>query len=111
MIQPPARKLDTAYKNLPPAVEFLLFVLVFIGVFAVGNVLGWFICTSIYGKHIYDGMNNLGPKPSADVINALWILQVAGTSLPILLAPIIFGWRIMKRPVEFLLTNKRFPII
>lgn len=110
MIQPPPPKRKHANVTLSPALQFFWFVLLFIGVFFVGNIIGLLISTGVYGQGVMTAIASQNFK-SANVVNSLWIIQLAGTSLPILIAPIIFGWVVVRRPVEYLWTNTKFPFM
>jgi len=44
-----------------------------------------------------------------NVTGSLWILQFFGTTLPILVTPIIFSYFIVRKPDEYLKTNFHFP--
>jgi membrane protease YdiL (CAAX protease family) len=103
-------KPSQSYATLSPGLQFLLFCALFFCVFFAGNVIGILIAMLVYGQGIIEAIAQQNFK-SPQVVNALWIAQVAGTSLPILISPIVFGWKIVKNPSAYLWTNIKFPLI
>jgi membrane protease YdiL (CAAX protease family) len=79
-----------------------------------GTFIAMGIITSIYPISMMDLTRGL--DPILKYPNALWILQIASTTIPLLLAPIVFGRFFVKQPREYLkptlgISPLLFPII
>ena len=110
MIQPPSLKVHSPYATLSPGLLFLLFAAIFTAVFIAGNLLGFVIAVAVYGRNVFAPLQH-NSFTGTGLVNAIWILQVIGTSIPILIAPIIFERGFMKRPGQYLHTGKKFPMV
>jgi uncharacterized protein len=90
-----------------PAIQFVLFCAVAFGMIAACNALALllvFIFHGLKALQLIMAMNLSNPQ----AIGALWLLQVVGTTVPILLTPIVFGWLVMREPEAYLRTGNRF---
>jgi membrane protease YdiL (CAAX protease family) len=93
--------------SLHPSLQFLIFVLVFGGVWILGNILGGGVVIAIYGmKMIYaiSAINTTYPN----LITAMWILQFLSTTLPVFAAPVIFSRFIVKDTPEYVKPGFKF---
>lgn len=96
-----------AYGQFHPAIQFLLFLVVTCIAIFVGSLVGAGIIWGVYGistlTKIFE-MNITTP----DAVQALWILQIVSTTIPIGIIPIFFGWVVMKEPDNYLKINTKF---
>jgi membrane protease YdiL (CAAX protease family) len=100
--------LKSAVNQSTPGMQFLFFVLVFAGIFITFNVLGFVAVGLIYGFGIITQIANLNfTNPQS--ITALYLLQILTTTVPIFLAPVAFGYWIMKEPETYIKPSFRFP--
>jgi membrane protease YdiL (CAAX protease family) len=101
---------EKAYNQMHPALQFLIFISIFILIYIIGNLIGIGISMALYGT---DTVMEIGQLKftSPQAINALWIMQIAGTTLPIIAAPVFFGYVIVRDPRDYLKTGFRFPWI
>jgi membrane protease YdiL (CAAX protease family) len=110
MIDKPLRKPERIEIDIHPLIQLVL-IFVFVG---ICGIIGYFIADGIIST-LY------GAKTSADIltfntenphiINALWILQIASTTIPLFVAPLFFAKYIVRDTPEYLRANKKFPSI
>lgn len=108
MINTPYKQLNQGHNTIHPALQFLIFVALSFGILILGSIIGAGIAAALYGlKTVTDIMQlNLG---TANAINALWIIQIMGTTLPIFAAPVFFAYVIVKQPQYYIKPTFRFP--
>ncbi|MDP9047227.1 MAG: CPBP family intramembrane metalloprotease [Bacteroidota bacterium] len=97
-----------SHNQLHPALQFLIFILLLVAIIFIGNIIGAGIAVALYGIHAVMDIAQL-KFTEPHVINALWIIQIAGTTLPILAAPIFFAFVIAREPRDYLKPDFRFP--
>jgi membrane protease YdiL (CAAX protease family) len=93
--------------TMHPGTQFLVFALLFVGIYIVGNIIGAALVTVLYG------LKTLMAVAAIDTTNphflaSLWILQITGTTLTIFSAAVIFGFSIMREPKDYLKLSSRF---
>src|ERR1700740_2728169 len=93
--------------SLRPGIQFLIFTGLFIGVLFIGNLVGIGIAAALYSlKEVMDvAQLNLNSTHAASI---LWILQTAGTTFPILAAPVFFATFVVNNVPAYLKVNFRF---
>ncbi|MFA6245981.1 MAG: CPBP family intramembrane glutamic endopeptidase [Mucilaginibacter sp.] len=100
--------MKTPVNQMSPGLQFLLFVVVFTAIFIIGNLLGIAIITVVYGLNMVMEIAQLNfTNPQS--IPALYILQVVTTTIPIFLAPVIFGYWVARDPAEYIKPTIRIP--
>jgi membrane protease YdiL (CAAX protease family) len=82
----------------------LIFISLTIGVVAVGYLIGAGLIILLYGLNTLMDIAQLNLY-APNVVNALWILQIVSTTIPILATSLIFAYAIVKRPQEYLKTT------
>ncbi|WP_345949356.1 CPBP family intramembrane glutamic endopeptidase [Mucilaginibacter sp. PAMB04274] len=95
--------------DFTPAVQFVIFCAVAIGLITAGNVIAMGIIFMLYGLDalkLIMAMNLTSPQ----AIQSLWLLQIVGTTLPILFTPIVFSKFIVRNTSAYLLAGTRFPL-
>ena len=95
-------------RDISPAFQFIIFLGVIAGLMLAGSLLGGLLVKGIYGAGILNQVTAMKPG-SAAVRNALWVLQVAGMTIPLFLAPVIFARYIVRSPDDYLKNNFQFP--
>jgi hypothetical protein len=100
----PGRDANTIH----PAWQFLIFAAVFVGTLVVGNVLGAGLVFALYGLKTVTAIAELNVTVP-HFIPAVWILQLLGTTLPILAAPLLFARYIVNNTTGYLKPNFKFP--
>ena len=101
MINPPYKQFEQYRSTLHPALQFFIFLLLFIGVLVVGNLIGAAIASALYGFNTVADIAG-GKLTSPNAANVLWILQTAGTTLPIFIAPVFFAFVIVREPGDYI---------
>lgn len=91
-----------------PSLQFLILVALTLGIILVGNLIGAGIVVAIYGLNMVFNVASLDFSNPATV-NALWILQIVGTTIPLLITPLVFARYIVKQPAEYLKPSFKFP--
>lgn len=94
-------------KQISPALQFLILIGLLVGTIIGGNVLAIIIVLAKYGKPLLDAVL-AGNMTGDHSVTALWILQFFGTTMPILLTPIIFSYFIIKNPDDYLKNHFHF---
>jgi len=106
----PVKSTEKAAETIHPVLQFLMFVGVLIGTFIVGNLIGAGLVYAIYGLKTFMAiaeMNTAVPN----FVPAVWILQIAGTTLPILAAPLLFSRFIVNDTQEYIKPGFKFPLV
>jgi membrane protease YdiL (CAAX protease family) len=99
-----------AYNQIHPAIQFLLFISIFIIVLIIGNIIGAGIVLAVYGLKTLVAIASLSIS-TPHFLPAIWILQLTGTTLPIFGAPIFFALVIVKDPDDYIKPSFHFPWI
>lgn len=108
MINTPYKQLEKNDKAPHPGLQFLIFVGIFAGIFFVGNIIGASIVIALYGMKTFTALASLN-MAAPHFMTSIWILQTAGTTLPILLAPLFFALVIVRDIPDYIKPNFRFP--
>jgi membrane protease YdiL (CAAX protease family) len=99
-----------AYNQIHPAIQFLLFISIFIIVFIIGNIVGPGIVWALYGLKTLTALAGLNVS-TPHFLPAIWILQLLGMTLPIFAAPVFFAFIIVKDPDDYIKPSFHFPWI
>jgi uncharacterized protein len=91
-----------------PAIQLILFIGITVGAMLIGYLLGALVIFAVYGLETLMQLAQLNLSNS-NTINALWILQVVSTTIPLFIAPVIFANVIVKEPREYLKPAWSFP--
>jgi len=108
MINTPVKQLPKGQNHMHPALQFLVFILLFIGILLIGNLIGAGVATALYGVNTVMNIAQ-GNLTSPHTINSLWIIQVLGTTLPIFAAPFFYAYVIARDPHDYIKPTFRFP--
>ncbi|MDB5010623.1 MAG: hypothetical protein JWQ06_1412 [Mucilaginibacter sp.] len=90
-----------------PGLQLLTFVGIFLIILAIGNVIGAAIVTGLYGLNTVMAIMQLNLK-APHAVTGLWILQIAGTTTPILAASVFFAVVIIKEPANYIKPGIKF---
>ena len=101
---------DKGADIIHPSLQFLMFVGVLIGVFIIGNLIGAGLVFAIYGMKTFMAIAQMDTTVP-NFIPAVWILQIAGTTLPILAAPLLFARFIVNDTKEYIKPGFKFPMV
>lgn len=91
-----------------PAIQLIIFIGITIGAMLIGYLLGALVIFAVYGLETLMQLAQLNLS-NPDTINALWILQVVSTTIPLFIAPVFFANVIVKQPREYLRPAWGFP--
>jgi membrane protease YdiL (CAAX protease family) len=91
-----------------PAIQLILFIGITIGCMLAGYLLGALVIFAVYGLETLMQLAQFNLS-NPDTINALWILQVVSTTIPLFIAPVFFAKVIVKEPREYLRPKWDFP--
>ena len=108
MINTPYKQLERNDKRIHPGLQFLIFIGIFLLVFFAGNLIGLGIVMAMYGEKTMMAITSLN-LAAPHFMSAIWIIQTAGTTLPILLTPIFFAWVIVGDIKDYIKPTFRFP--
>ncbi len=108
MINTPYKDLQKAVNQVHPAMQFLIFTGIFIGIYLIGNIIGAAIVIALYGMNIITAISSSNIT-APHFVNALWILQITSTTIPIFAAPVFFAYVIVRDPQGYIKPSFRFP--
>lgn len=91
-----------------PSLQFLIFIGITIGIIGVGYLAGAAIVIGLYGIDTLSAISKLN-LTNPNVANALWIIQILSTTLPIYIASVVFSYFILKNPKEYLKPTSNIP--
>lgn len=97
-------------KPMHPGRQLLTLIGILVSTIIAGTLIGLLIVTARYGSSTMMDIARL-KLDSPQAISALWFLQFIGTTLPILLTPIIFAYAVVRDPGDYLKNNFHFPPI
>src|SRR5476651_629849 len=107
MINTPVKQLEERMSEIHPGLQFLIFVAVFLVILIVGNLIGAGIIMGLYGMKTLMAIGSMNTT-TPHFLTALWILQIAGTTLPILCGAVFFAAVIVREPRGYLKTTFKF---
>jgi membrane protease YdiL (CAAX protease family) len=93
--------------QLSPAMQLAIYLGLSVGIIFLFNLIGLAVIILFYGMDLVQELYRMdfsNPK----MAQALYILQLISTTLPIFIAPVIFARFIVKEPAEYLKTTFRF---
>lgn len=106
----PIKRVANGATDIHPSLQFLMFVGVLIGVFIIGNLIGAGLVFAIYGMKTFMAIAQMDTAVP-NFIPAVWILQIVGTTLPILAAPLLFARFIVNDTQEYIKPGFKFPAV
>jgi hypothetical protein len=94
-------------KPISPGLQFLILIVLFAALYIGGS---FFAAILVWVRYGYDVLKDIsaGKVSGEHTVSALWLLQFFGTTLPILLTPIIFSYFIVKNPDDYLKNHFHF---
>jgi len=95
---------------MSPGLQFLVFTLLSVSIIFVFNLIGLGILMGLYGLGIIQDIMALD-FTNPQTTQALYILQIVSTTIPIFIAPVIFARFVVKEPAEYIKSNFRFPLV
>ncbi|MDO3641822.1 CPBP family intramembrane glutamic endopeptidase [Mucilaginibacter sp. L3T2-6] len=104
----PYKQLENNDKRIRPGVQFLIFTGIFIGFFIAGNLIGAGLVLAIFGQKTFLALGTLN-FTAPHFMPAIWILQIAGTTLPILVSAIFFSAVIVRDIPGYIKPRLHFP--
>jgi hypothetical protein len=96
-----------AYVQVHPALQFLIFIGIFIVILILGNIIGAGIVFVLYGLKTLTALASLNIS-TPHFIPAIWILQLTGTTFPIFAAPVFFAFVVVREPDEYIKPSFHF---
>lgn len=97
-----------AINQIHPAMQFLIFIGIFVIILIIGNLIGAGIVLALYGLKTLMALASLNIS-TPNFIPAIWILQLTGTTFPIFAAPVFFAFIIVKDTDEYIKPSFNFP--
>ncbi|HTI60358.1 CPBP family intramembrane glutamic endopeptidase [Mucilaginibacter sp.] len=96
------------HKQIHPGLQFLILMGILIATIIAGNFIAGAIVVVRYGTDTLLDIANL-KLGSQQVQSSLWTIQFIGTTLPILVTPIIFAYRIVHDPDDYIKHHFDYP--
>lgn len=98
---------ERPYNQLHPALQFIVFIAVTVGILIAGALLGFGLIWILYGTSTLNQVIQMNITDNAG-LRALWILQLVSTTLPILIVPLVFAKWVVREPQAYLKANFNF---
>jgi len=108
MINTPYKPLENNDKRIRPGMQFLIYAGIFLGFFIAGNLIGAGLVVAIFGEKTFLALGTLN-FTAPHFMTAIWILQIAGTTLPILISALFFSRVIVTDVPGYIKPGFRFP--
>jgi membrane protease YdiL (CAAX protease family) len=99
-----------ASNQIHPAMQFLIFIGIFVIILIIGNLIGAGIVLALYGLKTLMALASLNVSVP-NFIPAIWIMQLTGTTFPIFAAPVFFAFIIVRDTDEYIKPSFNFPWI
>jgi membrane protease YdiL (CAAX protease family) len=96
------------HKQIHPGLQFLTFMGLTLALLFIGTLIGLAIIMGSFGIDTINDIMTLNIS-SHRTQDALWILQLTGTTLPLLICPVFFSYVIAREPENYLKTSFHFP--
>lgn len=93
--------------QVSPRRQFFIFSLLSVAIIFLFNLIGLGVTIAIYGMGLLQALSRMDFSDPR-MAQALYILQIISTTLPIFIAPVIYARYIVKQPGEYLKTSFRF---
>jgi membrane protease YdiL (CAAX protease family) len=107
MINLPSQRNIRGGATIHPGWQLLILIGILFATLLVGNLLGIAIVAALFGMKTVTAIGTLNAA-TPHILTALWILQITGTTLPILACPVLFATVVTSEPQDYLKTNFRF---
>jgi membrane protease YdiL (CAAX protease family) len=98
---------ENTKSQLSPSLQFLTFIALTFLVIGIGYLIGAGIVMLLFGTKTLSAIAELNLS-GPNVANGLWILQVVSTTIPIMVAALLFAYFIVKDPEAYLKNNLKF---
>jgi membrane protease YdiL (CAAX protease family) len=105
----PYKEAPRGSNTMHPALQFLLFIAILVVALMIGTFIGLAIVYLAFGMDTMMSITTLNIS-APHFVSALWIVQFAGTTFPILVTPVFFAFVVMHDPANYLRTSFRFPL-
>ncbi|MGN6178678.1 MAG: lysostaphin resistance A-like protein [Mucilaginibacter sp.] len=105
---PPYKEMEPGSSSMHPGLQFLLLAAILIVALIIGTFAGLGIVLALYGIDTMKAITTVNTAVP-HFASALWVVQFAGTTFPILATPVFFAYVVMNDKANYLRTNFRFP--
>ncbi|RZA03699.1 MAG: CPBP family intramembrane metalloprotease [Sphingobacteriaceae bacterium] len=96
---------------LSPGIQLCYFILISVAFVFIGYIIGLVIIIAAYGMDVLMQIARMDLS-TPDTISALWIIQIAGMTIPLFVGPLFFAYVIVKEPFYYLRPSLNFaPIL
>jgi len=102
---------EKSVSTIHPTLQFLILAGITLGLMLVGVVIGAVIIIPIYGLQAISHLATFDTTYPG-VINAIWVLQITSTTIPLFVGPLIFARFVVNEPQDYLkATTKVSPLL
>lgn len=95
------------HHRLHPGMQFVVFLAVAIGLLFAFSALALGLIWVIYGSKIFGQVLGMSVTTGPG-LQAMWLLQLVSTTLPLFLAPVVFARWVVREPQDYLKVNIKF---
>jgi membrane protease YdiL (CAAX protease family) len=100
--------IKTTTTQAHPSLQFLIFIGITVGVIGAGYLVGAAAVIGLYGINTLSDISKLN-FTNPNVANALWIIQILSTTIPLFIASVVFAKLIAKNRNEYLKPTAKIP--
>jgi len=93
-----------------PALQFLTAIGIMVGLLIAGSLVGLGVAVAVYGMKIFTAISTQDVT-APHFAGAMWIVQLIGTTLPLLAAALIFARYIVYDTGEYIRPGFKFPMV
>lgn len=93
-----------------PALQFLTAIGIMVGLLIVGSLIGLGVAVGVYGMKVFTAISTQDVT-APNFASATWIVQLLGTTLPLLAAALIFARYIVADVGEYVRPGFKFPMV
>lgn len=96
--------------TIHPSMQFVTLAGIVVGAMLLGALIGVGIIAAVYGLKTIIQIGTFNTTYPG-VINAIWILQITSTTVPLFLGPVIFAKYIVREPQDYLKATGTNPLL
>jgi membrane protease YdiL (CAAX protease family) len=108
MVNMPVKQLEEDEHEIRPWVQFLMLTGIVAGALLIFTAVGIGIAWIVYGPKTGMAMMTMDDT-APNFVSGLWIVQIAGTTLPLFFAPVFFASIVVKNPGAYIKPGFRVP--
>ena len=107
MVNTPFKDVQKGSSHIHPGLQFLIFIFLSIAIIIIGSIIGGIVAASLYGSNTLLAIQKINIS-APYFVDALWVLQIIGMTLPVLATPVFFAYVVVREPKDYIKPGLRF---